>query len=91
MKGLGNPLVRLRLLGRMSRIVDVDLVKAFETGLIDNESWAAMIASCRSCSLPHQCTAWMEDHETASSPPRGCQNAEFLMWLKEILEMDDTA
>lgn len=76
---LGDTLYHMRLLGRMGRAVGADLVKAFETGEIDDVDWARMITRCRSCASPQQCQAWLTTHEIAECPPKGCNNAERLL------------
>ena len=83
MQVLGNPLVHLRLLGRMGKTVGADLVQAFEDDKIDNEAWAKMITKCRGCDIPQQCQAWLEENEQADAPPPECCNAAVLLQLRD--------
>lgn len=88
MQVLGETLYHMRLLAQMGRAVDADLVKAFDDGEIDNASWVSMITSCRSCAEPHRCQTWLATHETAEYPPNGCNNAQRLVQLREVMKKD---
>ncbi|PCJ08247.1 MAG: hypothetical protein COB16_07875 [Rhodobacteraceae bacterium] len=88
MQKLGDSLYHLRLLGRMGQTVGADLAQAFNADRIDNKAWAVMINNCRACPSPQRCHAWLTANDQASSPLRGCRNAETLLRLKRAAEKD---
>ncbi|MGR3759963.1 DUF6455 family protein [Roseobacteraceae bacterium NS-SX3] len=82
---LGDPLVHLQLLGRMGRATGADLADAFAAGLIGNAEWAAMVTACRGCASVEGCRAWLEEHDSAATPPEGCCNSRKLQELRRAL------
>lgn len=83
---LGDENTHFWLIQRMARATDVDLVAAMETGLIDNQSWADLIESCRACTWSEGCQRWLDAPiDTVRDFPANCRNATQLAALCDAL------
>lgn len=89
MQPLGDAMYHLQLLARMGQALEVDLIQAFEAGDLSAEDWAAMVQSCRGCTMPEDCQHWLEVRERQADgrkdalPSVGCCNAAQLLALRQ--------
>ncbi|MDX2482425.1 MAG: DUF6455 family protein [Pseudodonghicola sp.] len=71
---LGQIMAHVRLIGRMGKATDTDLIGAYEAGDLSQEEWAEMVQTCRSCDWADQCGAWIDRHGSAGEAPEHCPN-----------------
>ena len=74
MQPLGDMRVHLRLVARMAQATDTDLVAAYRDGLLDQESWADMVRTCRACAWAGRCPEWLAAHADSAKAPQPCGN-----------------
>ncbi len=82
MKVLGKLMEHVRLVGRMAKATDVDLVQAHQTGDLPQEAWAEMVQSCRRCQWAGRCDGWLDSHDHQDHAPATCLNREKFERLK---------
>ena len=82
MRPLGNPLTHLRLVRGMAKATRTDIVKAYEDGRLDAETWASMVERCRSCTSAGPCKAWLHEGPEWQDAPGVCLNREVFAQLK---------
>lgn len=73
---LGNLREHLRLVTRMARATETDLVGAYEAGELSQEEWAEMVQTCRSCDWAGRCGDWLDDHDHVACAPATCLNRD---------------
>ncbi|MDF1716692.1 MAG: DUF6455 family protein [Antarcticimicrobium sp.] len=83
---LGRIMRHVRLISRMAKTTDADLVGAYETGDLSQEEWAEMVQSCRHCAWADDCDAWLEAHEAAPCAPETCPNRARFAALRQRAE-----
>ena len=83
MKVLGKMMDHVRLVARMAKATDTDLVGASEAGDLSQEGWARMVQTCRRCNWAEECGEWLGSHETADCAPGACLNRDRFTALKE--------
>ena len=71
---LGRIMKHVRLISRMAKVTETDLVGAHEAGVLSQEEWAEMVQTCRRCDWAGECEAWLEGHDTMSGAPETCLN-----------------
>lgn len=71
---LGQIMEHVRLIGRMAKATETDLVGAYEAGELSQEEWAEMVQTCRSCSWAGRCGDWLDSHVAVASAPATCLN-----------------
>lgn len=71
---LGDIMEHVRLVERMAKATDTDLVGAFEAGDLSQEEWAEMVQTCRTCDWAGRCEEWLDRHDTARDAPETCLN-----------------
>ncbi len=87
MKPLRSQRAHYWLLQGMLRKSGADAVTAFDQGDMSSDDWAQLIESCRSCSAPCACRAFLDDpNATRAAPPEYCKNAEALEKLPRCSE-----
>ena len=70
-----GPMMRhWRLVNRMAKTTDTDLVTAFDDGRLSSEAWAGMVNACRGCAWAETCDGWLADHDHVDAAPRPCCN-----------------
>ncbi len=82
MRRLGSMMHHLRLVTRMGRATGTDLVGAYEDGRLDQDEWARMVQSCRTCSWSGRCPEWLDGHDAAVRAPKTCLNRARFTALK---------
>ena len=63
-----------RLVSRMARTTDTDLVTAFDEGRLSSEAWAGMVNACRGCAWAERCDGRLAGHDHQDAAPRPCCN-----------------
>jgi|AACY02.2.fsa_nt_gi hypothetical protein len=87
MKPLGARKRHFWLLQGMLRRSGADAVSAFAEGDLTPEDWAALVESCRACSAPCACRAFLDDPTARrENPPPYCRNAQRLAELPRRAE-----
>lgn len=71
---LGNIMEHVRLVGRMAKATETDLVGAYEAGDLSQEEWAEMVQTCRTCDWAARCVDWLDGHEAVPCAPDTCLN-----------------
>lgn len=84
---LGNIMEHVRLVGRMAKATETDLVGAYEAGELSQEDWAGMVQTCRGCSWAGRCGDWLDCHETVGCAPKTCLNRQKFKDLQARAEM----
>lgn len=70
-----GPMMRhWRLVNRMAKTTDTDLVSAFDEGRLSSEAWAGMVNACRGCAWAETCDGWLDKHAHTDGAPRPCCN-----------------
>lgn len=84
---LGDEIDHYWLVQRMAKATGVDLVRATEAGLLEQEDWASIVTRCRGCQWAGGCDHWLSlpGDESRSLPDR-CLNRNQLTALKEALD-----
>lgn len=82
MKVLGKLMTHFRLVGRMAKATDTDLVSAAQSGDLPQEEWAEMVQTCRRCQWAGRCDGWVDSHDHQDHAPGTCLNRERLDVLK---------
>ncbi|MEY8841917.1 DUF6455 family protein [Cribrihabitans sp. XS_ASV171] len=82
MRRLGSLMHHLRLVTRMGRATGTDLTGAYAEGRLDQDQWAGMVQSCRSCSWAGRCPEWLDGHESVKRAPKTCLNRTRFAALK---------
>jgi len=80
---LGRIMKHVRLISRMARATETDLVGAHEAGTLSQEEWAEMVQTCRGCDWAAECEGWLDAHDTASCAPETCPNRARFAALKQ--------
>lgn len=73
---LGQIMEHVRLVGRMAKATETDLIDAYEAGELTQEEWAEMVQTCRSCAWAGQCGDWLDAHGTVACAPATCLNRD---------------
>ncbi|KUF10214.1 DUF6455 family protein [Pseudoponticoccus marisrubri] len=75
------------LVQRMAKATGVDLVRAWDAGMLSSEDWAGVVTRCRGCTWTEGCGRWLD---AAEGEPRGlptpCVNRERLQRIKDALD-----
>lgn len=82
MKVLGKLMDHVRLVARMAKATNTDLVGASEAGDLSQKDWAKMVQTCRRCTWADDCGDWLDKHETEACAPGTCLNRERFETLK---------
>ena len=82
MKPLGPAKRHYWLLQDMAKATKIDLVRAFDRGVIDNADWATLVTACRGCDWAGGCQRWLQNGDGAEVPPKPCRNRARLAALK---------
>lgn len=85
---LGRVMKHVRLISRMARATETDLVGAHEAGDLSQEEWADMVQTCRTCGWAGECEAWLEAHETVACAPDTCLNRARFAALRQRRAVD---
>lgn len=82
---LGEPGTHYWFVQRMAKASGVDMAMAADSGSIDQDHWAEIVHTCRSCQWTDGCERWLsrQDHDTMEGPPDECLNAGILRELAE--------
>ena len=86
MRPLGEPMTHVRLMGRMAKQAGVDLARAQEAGVLDQDDWAEMVADCRGCDWGDRCPEWLDTATRDAGAPGTCPNRDRFARLKSNLE-----
>ncbi|MDK3072313.1 DUF6455 family protein [Sedimentitalea sp. JM2-8] len=71
---LGRMMRHVRLVSRMAKATQTDLVEASEAGTLTQPDWADMVQTCRCCTGADRCPEWLDDHPCADGAPAYCLN-----------------
>ena len=63
-----------RLVNRMAKTTDTDLVRAFDEGRLTTENWSKMVEACRGCTWSEACDGWLDAHDSVCRAPHSCCN-----------------
>ena len=83
MKPLGERKRHYWLAQRMAKTTGTDLVGAYATGGLDQEQWADVVETCRSCDWIRGCQRWLANNETGSEVPGSCPNCGAFVRIKQ--------
>ena len=86
---LGQVMKHVRLISRMARATETDLVAAHEAGVLSQDEWAEMVQTCRRCDWAAECEGWLDAHDTASCAPETCLNRARFAALRQRCAPDD--
>ncbi len=87
MQVLGKLMKHVRLIGRMARATQTDLVDASEAGDLSQSDWADMVQTCRTCGWAGSCREWLDTHDKAECAPDTCLNRARFEDLKQQAEL----
>lgn len=73
---LGKMMHHVRLVGRMAKATDTDLVAAVQAGDLSQQDWADMVQTCRRCQWAGRCDGWLDTHDHQDHAPGTCLNRE---------------
>lgn len=73
---LGKLMEHVRLVGRMAKATDTDLVGAYAAGELSQAEWAEMVQTCRSCAWAGHCGEWLDSNEAVACAPNTCLNRD---------------
>lgn len=79
---LGDMMRHVRLLARMAKATETDLIRALDSSDPDAPDWADMIDTCRRCPDVPACEAWLARHDHAEAAPAICANRDSYAALK---------
>ncbi|MAY45561.1 MAG: hypothetical protein CML65_09940 [Rhodobacteraceae bacterium] len=74
MQTRGEMMRHWRLVNRMAKTTDPDLVSAFKDGRLSSDAWAGMVEACRGCAWSDTCADWLDGHDHVDTAPRPCCN-----------------
>lgn len=82
---LGETAAHYWFVQRMAKASGVDMAKVAGSGSIDQNHWADIVRTCRSCQWTDGCERWLsrQDPNAIEGPPDDCLNAGFLRELAE--------
>lgn len=84
---LGSENAHFWLVQRMAKAAGVDLVRAWEAGLIDNAEWSGIVTKCRGCQWSEGCTRFLDKPVTEERAlPEPCLNRARLDAIRAKLE-----
>jgi len=84
---LGTEIEHYWLVQRMAKATKVDLVKAFDAGLIFSEDWVGLVTRCRGCQWTEGCDRFLNRTDPSAQPaPAPCRNRERLAEIRAQLE-----
>ena len=84
---LGPEIEHYWLVQRMAKATGVDLVEAWDRGLLTSEDWAAIITRCRGCQWVEGCDRYLNvPTEATRTAPGPCLNKARLARIKAQLE-----
>ena len=86
MKVLGKLMTHVRLVARMAKSTDTDLVEAHQSGELSQQEWADMVQTCRRCAWAEGCGEWLDSHEAVDCAPGTCLNREKFAVLRAKAE-----
>ncbi|CUH74685.1 DUF6455 family protein [Tropicibacter naphthalenivorans] len=79
------------LVQRMAKATGVDLVRAWDQGLLTHDDWAAIVTRCRGCRWAEGCDHWLDLPTDADRDlPHSCLNKTRLAKIKATLEESTT-
>ncbi|MGX0879264.1 hypothetical protein ACSSV4_003973 [Roseovarius sp. MBR-154] len=70
------------LVDRMANTQGIDLEERMMAGKIRPDDLSDAVLACTGCANPGACEHWLAEHETATSTPDYCRNADLFGWLK---------
>ena len=84
---MGEPTAHYWLVQRMAKVSGVDLVAAFEAGVLKQEDWCDIVTRCRSCQQAQGCKRWLDERtDDRFRPSPHCINQKRLAAVQEALE-----
>jgi hypothetical protein len=88
MRPLGEPRAHYWRVIAMAKATGLDLVRAFEAGELDSQTWADTVQRCRSCAWVGGCDRWVSEDHDGSAPPTPCLNRRRLALLRLEQELE---
>ncbi len=88
---LGPELDHYWLVQRMAKTTGVDLVKAWDAGLLTSEDWAGLVHRCGGCAWTGGCDRFLDDRARSETPdlPAPCLNRSRFAEIKaQLQELD---
>ena len=82
MKVLGKLMEHVRLVARMAKATDTDLVGASRSGDLSQEEWADIVQTCRRCKWAGDCGEWLDQNQQIACAPETCLNRDRFAALK---------
>jgi hypothetical protein len=75
------------LVQRMAKATGVDLVKAWDSGILTADDWAGIVTRCRGCSWTDGCDRFLDTPNAGNrAAPEPCLNHKRLARIKATLE-----
>lgn len=90
MKVLGKLMDHVRLVARMAKATDTDLVGASGAGDLSQEDWAEIVQTCRRCTWAEDCGPWLDRTGKAACAPDTCLNRDRFAALKAQAKARET-
>jgi hypothetical protein len=88
---LGEEIDHYWLVQRMAKATGVDLVRATEAGLLEQEEWADIVTRCRGCQWADGCDNWLSKPvDESRALPEPCLNRNHLAALQDALDRPAT-
>lgn len=76
------------LVQRMAKATGVDLVRASEAEVLDQETWSDVVTRCRACVWAEGCARWLDMSDDAERPaPENCLNRQKMDAIRRALEI----
>lgn len=82
MRVLGKLMQHMRLVTRMARATQTDLVAAYDRGDLSTAEWAGMVQTCRTCAWSDSCGEWLDRTDRVVDAPGSCLNKKRFAMLK---------
>lgn len=84
---LGPQTEHFWLVQRMAKAAGVNLVQAWDAGLIDHEGWSGIVTRCRGCQWTDGCRRILDKPVTGNrTVPEACRSREWLDRIRAKLE-----
>ena len=74
MQKRGDMMKHWRLVSRMAKSTDTDLVGAFKESRLTPDAWANMVTACQGCTWAEDCDTWLDEHQHVCRAPHTCPN-----------------
>ena len=90
MTPLGKTMEHVRLVSRMAKAGQTDLVGAAEAGELSQPQWANIVEVCRRCPCVETCQNWLDKPDTENDIPKWCSNRDRFLALRDTARTRQT-